>query len=174
MRDNSSDNTALTAAEISKFKALLLAKRNEILGSVISMEDEALRRDLNNSSHMPIHLADLGSDNYQMEHTLDLVGSEKKLLMEIDDALKRIDKGIYGECQSDGLTIPKARLKAIPWTRFCINCAAKSDNKHAARHSMSKWKDLSSVIDIESDDDVKKLGSGPGKVINEDLLGKTD
>ena len=44
MRDNNSDNTGLTAAEISKFKTLLLAKRNEILGNVLSVEDEALRK----------------------------------------------------------------------------------------------------------------------------------
>ena len=63
MRYNSSDSTNLTTAEISKLKALLLAKRNEILGNVISMEDEALHRQRSDLSNMPIHMADIGSDN---------------------------------------------------------------------------------------------------------------
>ena len=168
------NNGKLTKADIRNIRTALLLKRAEILGDVISMEDEALRRDTNNSSHMPIHLADIGSDNYQMEHTLNLVGSERRLLSEINDALSRIDKGVYGKCQGDGHLIPKARLKAIPWARFCINCAALSEKRYVAAYNGPKGQDFSYAVDIESDDDVKKNSSRSRQVIKEDLLGETD
>ncbi|MBN2457069.1 MAG: TraR/DksA C4-type zinc finger protein [Sedimentisphaerales bacterium] len=123
MKDNSSDNTGLTAAQISKFKTLLLAKRNEILGNVISMEDEALHRQRSDLSNMPIHMADIGTDNYEIEYTLGLVDSERKLMREIDEALDRIENCTYGICEGSGKSIPKARLEAIPWARYCVEYA---------------------------------------------------
>ena len=124
MRDNSSDNRALTTAEISKFKALLLAKRNEILGSVLSMEDETLRRQRSGLSNMPIQISDAGSDNYEIEHTLGLMDSERALMKEIDEALERTENGTYGICEGSGKSIPKARLEAIPWAKYCVEYAS--------------------------------------------------
>ena len=124
MRDNGGGNTGLTAAEISKFKALLLAKRNEILGNVLSMEDETLRRQRSDLSNMPIHMADAGSDNYEIEHTLGLMDSERKLIREIDDALDRVENGTYGICEGSEKSIPKARLEAIPWAKYCVEYAS--------------------------------------------------
>ena len=124
MRDNNSNNTGLTTAEIGKFKTLLLAKRNEILGNVLSMEDEALHRQRNDLSNMPIHIADAGSDNYEIENTLGLMDSERKLLREIDEALDRIENGTYAICEGNGKPIPKARLKAIPWAKYCVEYAS--------------------------------------------------
>jgi DnaK suppressor protein len=123
MKDNSSDNTGLTTAEISNFKAVLTAKRNEILGNVSSMETETLRRERSDLSNMPIHMADSATDNYDVENTLDLIDSERKLLLEINDALERIDNKTYGICQADDAQIPKARLLAIPWAKYCVKCA---------------------------------------------------
>ena len=102
---------------------MLLAKLNEILGNVTSMETEALRRDRSDLSNMPIHMADLGTDNYEIENILGLMDSERKILLEINDALKRIEDGTYGICESRGEQIPKQRLKAIPWARYCVACA---------------------------------------------------
>jgi RNA polymerase-binding protein DksA len=123
VRDNSSDNTGLTAAEISKLKALLLAKRNELLGNVSSMEIEALRRESSDLSRLPIHMADLGTDNYDQEFTLGLMDSGRKLMKEIDDALDRIENCTYGICEGSGKSIPKTRLEAIPWARYCVEYA---------------------------------------------------
>jgi len=113
----------LLPAEISKFKTLLLAKRNEILGNVLSMEDESLRRQNSDLSNMPTHMADAGSDNYEIENTLGLMDSERKLLREIDEALDRIENGTYGTCEGSGKLIPKARLEAIPWAKYCVEYA---------------------------------------------------
>lgn len=113
----------LSTAEIREFQAMLLAKRNEILGNVTTMESEALRRDRSELSNMPIHMADVGTDNYEIENIIGLMSSERKILMEIDDALRRIEEGIFGICEGNGEQIPKARLTAIPWARYCVACA---------------------------------------------------
>ncbi|MHC4071103.1 MAG: TraR/DksA family transcriptional regulator [Planctomycetota bacterium] len=124
-KDKSPDK--LSNAEIRKLNDALLAKRNEILGSVTEMESEALRRDRTDLSNMPLHMADVGSDNYEIENMLGLMDSEKRILMEINGALDRIESGTYGICESGGERIPKKRLEAIPWARYCINCAALSE-----------------------------------------------
>ena len=124
MKNNSSNNMGLTQAEIGKFRDLLLAKRNEILGNVISMEDEALHRQKSDLSNMPIHMADIGTDNYETEYTLGLVDSERKLMREIDEALDRIENGTYGICEGSEKSIPKARLEAIPWAKYCVEYAS--------------------------------------------------
>ena len=117
------NNNSLTREEIETFKQLLLVKRIEILSTVMSMEDETLRKLRTDLSNMPIHLADLGSENFEIENAIDLMDSEKRILTEIEDALDRIEDGTYGICQNDDVPIPKARLEAIPWARYCIICA---------------------------------------------------
>ncbi len=113
----------LSTADIRGFQTMLLAKRNEILGNVTSMESEALRRDRSELSNMPIHMADVGTDNYEIENIIGLMSSERKILAEIDEALRRIEEGTYGTCEGNGEPIPKARLNAIPWARYCVACA---------------------------------------------------
>jgi RNA polymerase-binding protein DksA len=117
----------LTAAEIEHFKQTLLQKRREIVGDVNEMEDEALKKPRLDASgdlsSMPIHMADLGTDNYEQEFALGLMDSERKLLREIDDALQRIEQKTYGTCEGTGKPIPKARLKAQPWARYCVQYA---------------------------------------------------
>jgi RNA polymerase-binding protein DksA len=117
------NNNRLTQKELQKFKELLLAKRNELLGNVNSMEIEALRRENGDLSKLPIHMADLGTDNYDQEFTLGLMDSERKLMKVIDEALDRIENGTYGICEGTGKPIPKARLEAIPWARYCVEYA---------------------------------------------------
>jgi RNA polymerase-binding transcription factor DksA len=68
-------------------------------------------------------MADLGTDNYGIENTLVLTDSERKLIAEIDDALQRIEDGSYGICQGSGRPIPKLRLEAIPWAKYCVEYA---------------------------------------------------
>jgi DnaK suppressor protein len=122
-----SDNEKLTAEDIEHFKKLLLEKRREILGNVNEMEDEVLKKSrldaTGNLSSMPIHMADLGSDNFEQEFAIELVDSERKMLREIDDALARIEEGTYGICQGLNTPIPKARLEAQPWARYSVEYA---------------------------------------------------
>jgi len=113
----------LTSAEIRKFRTMLLEKRSEILSSVTSMETETLRRERSDLSNLPIHMADMGSDSYEIENTIGLMSSERKILVEINEALDRMENGTYGICEGKGEPIPKARLEAIPWARYCVACA---------------------------------------------------
>ncbi len=117
----------LTAADLRHFKQLLLLKHREILANVSEFEDEALgksRADATGDlSSMPIHMADLGTDNYEQEFALGLVDSERRILREVYDALGRIEEGKYGVCEGTGKQIPKARLEAQPWARYCVEYA---------------------------------------------------
>ena len=118
---------SLSTDELKQFRQMLLEKRREILANVIEFEDEALKKSrldaTGDLSCMPIHMADLGTDNYEQEFALGLMDSERKLLREIDEALERIEKKTYGICEGTGKPIPKARLKAQPWARYCVEYA---------------------------------------------------
>lgn len=117
----------LSAADIKHFKETLLQKRKEISQNVFEIEGETLKKSRLDASgdlsSMPIHMADLGTDNYEQEFALGLMDSERRLLTEIDDALQRIEEGTYGTCEGTGKPIPKARLKAQPWARYCVDYA---------------------------------------------------
>ena len=117
----------LNGADIEHFKQMLLEKRRDIVGSVNEMRDEALKKSRLDASgdlsSMPIHMADIGTDNYEQEFALGLMNSERKLLREIDDALQRIQQGTYGTCEATGKPIVKARLEAKPWARYCVQYA---------------------------------------------------
>ncbi len=112
--------THLKAADLKKYERLLLNKRAEILGDVNHMKEETLKKERSDLSNVPFHMADAGSDNYEMENTLGLMDEEVKLLAEIDAALVRIDRKTYGVCEGSGEPIPKTRLEAIPWARYCV------------------------------------------------------
>lgn len=126
----------LTAAELDHFKEMLLEKRREILKNVSEIEQEALKKSrldaTGDLSSMPIHMADLGTDNYEQEFVLGLMDSERKLLHEIDDALQRMEEGTYGICEGTGKFIPKARLRAQPWARYCVEYARKLEQGMAS------------------------------------------
>jgi RNA polymerase-binding protein DksA len=117
----------LTAADIERFKLILLEKRREILINVNEIEDEALKKSrldaTGDLSSMPIHMADIGTDNYEQEFALGLMDSERKLLQEIDDALQRIEQRTYGICEATAKPIATARLEAKPWARYCVEYA---------------------------------------------------
>jgi RNA polymerase-binding protein DksA len=114
-------------AELKEFRQMLLDKRQGLLGDMTRMEAEALRTNRQEGtgdlSKIPTHDADVGTDNFEQEFTLGLLESERTLLTEINEALERIDKGTYGICLGTGLAIGKARLKARPWAKYCIEYA---------------------------------------------------
>jgi len=113
----------LTAEELREFEQMLLEKRAQLLGDRVTLRSELLsgsRQDASGDlSSMPIHMADLGTDNYEREFTLGLIENNRALLREIDEALERIRKGTYGICAATGKPIGKARLRATPWTKYC-------------------------------------------------------
>jgi RNA polymerase-binding transcription factor DksA len=80
-------------------------------------------------SSMPIHMADVGSDNFEQEFTLSLMENDEETLDSIEAALERIEEGIYGSCIECGGRIPKTRLNAIPYTPYCVKCASAIEQR---------------------------------------------
>ena len=119
----------LTAEEIEQFRKVLWKKRMELLGDVDHMSEGALDNNRQDSagelSSMPIHMADLGTDNYEKEFTIGLIESDRKLLKNIDRALIKVKEGTYGVCEVTGRFIGRARLTAKPEARYHIEFAQK-------------------------------------------------
>lgn len=117
------NQAGLTVKELEVFRDLLLAKRRELVGDMSSMEQEALQSGDHGLSSLPIHMADMGTDNYNQEFTLGLVEKERTLLREINIALAKIQNGSYGMCEGSGKPIAKVRLEAQPWAKYSIEFA---------------------------------------------------
>lgn len=130
--------SGLRSNEIERLRRLLLEKRAEILGDVTTLHDEAFSRNRadrgGDLSNMPIHMADLGTDNYEQEFTLGLLESERAILHEIDEALQRIENGTYGICAATGQPIGKARLLATPWTKYCYDYVLAQEKRQGRRY----------------------------------------
>lgn len=115
--------------ELARYKALLLAKRVELIGDVNNMENEALRSSAGSLSNLPQHMADQGSDAYDQSLALDLAAADRRLIKEIDDALQRIEDGTYGLCEITGQPIKIDRLDEIPWARHSIEAAREVERR---------------------------------------------
>jgi DnaK suppressor protein len=57
---------------------------------------------------------------------LSTLDRERRILHEIELALERMKTGVYGVCDACGTSIPPARLRAVPWARYCVNCAERA------------------------------------------------
>ena len=117
--------------DVTTYKERLLALRTRLRGDVHQMADAALkksRREANGDlSSMPIHMADIGSDNFEQEFTLSLMQNDEGTLDQIEASLERIEEGAYGRCEECGVKIPKTRLNAIPYTTLCVKCASQQE-----------------------------------------------
>ncbi|KHE90818.1 MAG: TraR/DksA family transcriptional regulator [Candidatus Scalindua rubra] len=116
----------MKVAELAQYKRILLDLRKKLVGNVTFMEDEALgksRQDASGDlSNVPIHMADVGTDNYDRDLTIGLIQNGEEELKAIDNALERIGDKTYGSCEECGTKISKARLMALPYVRNCIEC----------------------------------------------------
>lgn len=115
--------------QLAKFRAILLRKRSELAGDVVGMENEALMGSSGSLSHLPQHMAEQGSDAYGQSLSLDLAAADRRLIKEIDDALKRIDDGTYGICELTGKPIKADRLEELPWARYSIEAARELERR---------------------------------------------
>jgi RNA polymerase-binding transcription factor DksA len=123
----------MTKAQQETYRQRLVALRDRFKGTVSHLANEALRNTGGEASgslsNTPIHMADLGSDNFEQEFNLSLLENQGQRLEEIDAALARLDEGRYGQCEGEdcGKPIPKARLDALPFARYCVECARKQE-----------------------------------------------
>jgi DnaK suppressor protein len=109
--------------DVQVYKDALLRKRLELLdaGGI-----KPLQASMDNNTRQG-DMADQASGNNEVHIQLKLKQTDAKILQAIEEALGRIDKGIYGVCRDCGEPIAEPRLNAIPWTRVCIKCKEKQN-----------------------------------------------
>ena len=119
--------------ESEKYKKLLLERRGELISNVNHITGDTRRQSQKEAagdlSGYSIHMADMASDNYEREFSLNLASSEREALLEIDEALKRIDEKTYGKCLSCGKKVGKGRLLAVPHAKLCLKCQQQEEEK---------------------------------------------
>ncbi|MGL6225346.1 MAG: TraR/DksA family transcriptional regulator [Thermoguttaceae bacterium] len=116
----------LTKEELAEFRTKLLTLRARLRGDVATLADAALNDNRSELSGVPLHMADVGSDNFEQESTLSFMESGANSLAQVEAALNRMDEGTYGICEQCEGKIAKARLNAIPYVAQCIKCASES------------------------------------------------
>ena len=72
-------------------------------------------------------IVDRANNSYNREFMFALSDTERQMLLEIEEALRRLDGGQYGTCLNCSDDIPKARLRAVPWARYCIDCQEQAE-----------------------------------------------
>jgi RNA polymerase-binding transcription factor DksA len=117
-----------------KQKEKLLQLRDAMVDSMAGVAQDTLRSRAEGSeaSAFGMHQADAGSDAYDRDFALSLLSQEQDALYEIDQALKRIEVGTYGICEMSGKPIPRARLEAIPFARFTVQCQSQLEKQNKA------------------------------------------
>jgi DnaK suppressor protein len=115
-------------------KEKLLRLRDAMVDSMAGVAQDTLRSRAEGSeaSAFGMHQADAGSDAYDRDFALSLLSQEQDALYEIDQALKRIELGTYGTCEMSGKPIPRARLEAIPFARFTVECQSQLEKQSKA------------------------------------------
>jgi RNA polymerase-binding transcription factor DksA len=136
---------------IRKQKQNLLQLRDAVVDSMAGVAQGTLRSRAEGSeaSAFGMHQADAGSDAYDRDFALSLLSQEQDALYEIDEALKRIELGTYGKCEMSGKPIPHARLEAIPFARFTVECQSQLEKQSKAARIRPSVTSLFGLTDEE-------------------------
>src|SRR6266581_448191 len=134
-----------------KQKQKLLELRDAMVDSMAGVAQGTLRSRAEGSeaSAFGMHQADAGSDAYDRDFALSLLSQEQDALYEIDQALKRIELGTYGKCEMSGKSIPHARLEAIPFARFTVECQTQLEKQNKAARVRQSVTSLFGLTDEE-------------------------
>ena len=132
-------------------KEKLLQLRDAMVDSMAGVAKDNLRSRAEGSeaSAFGMHQADAGSDAYDRDFALSLLSQEQDALYEIDQALKRIELGTYGICEMSGKPISHARLEAIPFARFTVECQSQLEKQNKASRVRQSVTSLFGLTDEE-------------------------
>lgn len=126
--------THLSAKELKEYKEKLINLKEEVMGKIKEISEDTLmksQKDISGDmSGYGLHIADVASDNYERDFSLGLVSDERKVLLEIEEALKRIEAKTYGECIICEKPIASIRLKALPYAKCCKKCQEKMEKEN--------------------------------------------
>ena len=116
----------LTKPQLRAVREELLAERAQLVHQVEGLDAEA---DVNNwrEGGFDDDPADAGSASFERETAQSLSNHARGLLTQIDDAVRRIDNGVYGTCESCGEPIEQARLEALPYATLCMDCKRRAE-----------------------------------------------
>jgi DnaK suppressor protein len=133
-------------------KDRLLQLRDAMVDSMAGVAQDTLRARAEGSeaSAFGMHQADAGSDAYDRDFALSLLSQEQDALYEIDEALKRIELGTYGKCEMSGKPISRARLEAIPFARFTVECQSQLEKQGKASRVRQSVTSLFGLTDEEA------------------------
>jgi YteA family regulatory protein len=119
--------------KIDTLKELLSNQKEEIENTINNMKNHKIaEQDVDSPSELSNydnHPAEIATELFQFELNNALKVHEEHLLQEINDALHKIDNGKYGKCEICGKEISYERLKALPYSRLCIDCKKESEEK---------------------------------------------
>lgn len=118
--------------ELDGFRAVLIAKRRELAGDVAEME-RGMASQGDRGGDPALDVAEQGSDAYGQSLSIGLAEADRKLIREIDDALRRIDDGVYGLCEVTHEPIGIERLRELPWARLSIEAARAIERRGGVR-----------------------------------------
>lgn len=137
---------------LAKQRQRLLMLKDTLLDSMNGVAKDSLRSRAEGSeaSAFGMHQADAGSDAYDRDFALSLLSQEQDSLYEIDQALKRLETGGYGMCEMSGKPIPHARLEALPFTRFTVECQAEIEKNNRFNRFRAP---VTSLFGLNDDDD---------------------
>ncbi len=123
---------SLSTEKLKLYEDVLLKEREETLKMITEMgelQKKGSKDSAGDLSSYAFHQADQGTDTSELEKQAYMLDSEGKKLKLINDALKRVYEKSYGICEICGEYIQEARLKIIPYARFCVECKAKEEKK---------------------------------------------
>jgi RNA polymerase-binding transcription factor DksA len=148
---------------IRKQKQNLLQLRDAVVDSMAGVAQGTLRSRAEGSeaSAFGMHQADAGSDAYDRDFALSLLSQEQDALYEIDEALKRIELGSYGKCEMSGKPIPRARLEAIPFARFTVECQSQLEKQSRASRVRPSVTSLFGLTEEEGGESEEEEASPP-------------
>ncbi|MEL7484445.1 MAG: TraR/DksA family transcriptional regulator, partial [Planctomycetota bacterium] len=124
--------TPFKKKELDKFREILLMKRRELAGDVEEME-RSMASLGDRDGNPALDVAEQGSDAYDQSLSIGLAEADRKLIREIDEALRRIDEGVYGVCEVTLEPISTQRLNELPWTRLSIEAARDAERRGGGR-----------------------------------------
>jgi RNA polymerase-binding transcription factor DksA len=148
---------------VRKQKQKLLQLRDAVVDSMAGVAQGTLRSRAEGSeaSAFGMHQADAGSDAYDRDFALSLLSQEQDALYEIDEALKRIEIGTYGKCEMSGKPIPRARLEAIPFARFTVECQSQLEKQSKASRVRPSVTSLFGLTDEEGAESEEEEAAPP-------------
>jgi DnaK suppressor protein len=121
-----------TTAWHKKQRQKLIELRDSMLDAMDGVARDTLRArpEGSEASAFGMHQADAGSDAYDRDFALSMLSKEQDALYEIEEALRRLDKGSYGICEMSHKKIPQLRLDAIPFARYTVECQAQLEKEN--------------------------------------------